>query len=384
MILWQVSHIKKMTNQGSGYSENRLFITTFSTLKDYRRTDRGNLKFSLNEIIFLTLSAVISGFTTYELIAEFGKYEINWLREYFPYKRGTPSHDTLGEFFSKINPNKFAQCMISFMKGLKKLDPNLISLDGKTVRGFIDQDGYPLHIITAFCNENKMTLGEEVVQGKENEIVAIPRLLELLSLEGCLISIDAMGCQTKIAEQIVHQKGDYLLQVKANQKALLEELEESFLLLKPFDISKKEDIGHGRVEVRKCSIINDLKDVSQKNNWKNLNTIIKIESEVYNKKTAETTTSERFYISSKKESASYFNSNVRNHWAIESFHWSLDVVYNEDFQAKRNKNGILNFNTLSKCAISLLVEEKSFKKSKPLKQQRAFAQRDYRELILNC
>ena len=384
MILWQVSHIKKMTNQGSGYSENRLFITTFSTLKDYRRTDRGNLKFSLNEIIFLTLSAVISGFTTYELIAEFGKYEINWLREYFPYKRGTPSHDTLGEFFSKINPNKFAQCMISFMKGLKKLDPNLISLDGKTVRGFIDQDGYPLHIITAFCNENKMTLGEEVVQGKENEIVAIPRLLELLSLEGCLISIDAMGCQTKIAEQIVHQKGDYLLQVKANQKALLEELEESFLLLKPFDISKKEDIGHGRVEVRKCSIINDLKDVSQKNNWKNLNTIIKIESEVYNKKTAETTTSERFYISSKKESASYFNSNVRNHWAIESFHWSLDVVYNEDFQAKRNKNGILNFNTLSKCAISLLVEEKSFKKSKPLKQQRAFAQREYRELILNC
>ena len=384
MILWQVSHIKKMTNQGSGYSENRLFITTFSTLKDYRRTDRGNLKFSLNEIIFLTLSAVISGFTTYELIAEFGKYEINWLREYFPYKRGTPSHDTLGEFFSKINPNKFAQCMISFMKGLKKLDPNLISLDGKTVRGFIDQDGYPLHIITAFCNENKMTLGEEVVQGKENEIVAIPRLLELLSLEGCLISIDAMGCQTKIAEQIVQQKGDYLLQVKANQKALLEELEESFLLLKPFDISKKEDIGHGRVEVRKCLIIIDLKDVSQKNNWKNLNTIIKIESEVYNKKTAETTTSERFYISSKKESANYFNSNVRNHWAIESFHWSLDVVYNEDFQAKRNKNGILNFNTLSKCAISLLVEEKSFKKSKPLKQQRAFAQREYRELILNC
>lgn len=373
-----------MTNQGSGYLENRLFITTFSILKDYRRTDRGNLKFSLNEIIFLTLSAVISGFTTYELIAEFGKYEINWLRKYFPYKRGTPSHDTLGEFFSKINPNKFAQCMISFMKGLKKLDPNLISLDGKTVRGFIDQEGYPLHIITAFCNENKMTLGEEVVQGKENEIVAIPRLLELLSLEGCLISIDAMGCQTKIAEQIVQQKGDYLLQVKANQKALLEELEESFLLLKPFDISKKEDIGHGRVEVRKCSIINDLKDVSQKNNWKNLNTIIKIESEVYNKKTAETTTSERFYISSKKESANYFNSNVRNHWAIESFHWSLDVVYNEDFQAKRNKNGILNFNTLSKCAISLLVEEKSFKKSKPLKQQRAFAQREYRELILNC
>ena len=240
-------------NYGSVFQSNSLFITSFSTLKDYRRTEKGNIKFSLNEIIFLTISAVVSGFTTYELIAEFGKYELEWLRKYFPYKKGTPSHDTLGEFYANINPKKFANCMISFMKGLKKINSELISLDGKTVRGFLDEDGYPLHILTAFCGKNKMTLGEEVVQGKENEIVAIPRLLELLSIEGCLISIDAMGCQTKIASQIVEQGGDYLLQVKGNQKALLEEIEDSFALSIPAETSTTEEIGYGRIETRKCS-----------------------------------------------------------------------------------------------------------------------------------
>ena len=372
-----------MTNNGPVSNDNNLFITTFSPLKDYRRTTKGNLKFSLNEIIFLTLSAVISGFNTYELIAEFGKYEIDWLRKFFPYEKQTPSHDTLGEFYSKINPKEFANCMISFMKGLKKLDSDLISLDGKTVRGFLDENDYPLHILTAFCNKNRMTLGAELVQqGKENEIVAIPKLLKLLCLQGCIVSIDAMGCQTKIAEQIVHQGGDYLLQVKANQKGLLESMQDSFLMLKPLETATTEGVEHGRVEIRKHFMINNLELIEQKQNWKNLCTLIKVESEIYNKKTGETTINERFYISSKEASASQFGSYIRGHWQIESMHWSLDVIFGEDFQAKRNKNGILNFNTLSKCAISLLVEEKTFPKSKPLKQQKAFAKRSYRELIL--
>ncbi len=373
-----------MTNTGPESNKNNLFLHSFSTLKDYRRTEKGNIRYSLNEIIFLTLSAVVSGFTTYELIAEFGKYELEWLRKFFLYKKGTLSHDTLGEFYSKLNPKEFANCMIQFMKGLKTLDSDLISLDGKTVRGFLDEKDYPLHILTAFCNKNRMTLGEEIIQGKENEMVAIPRLLQLLCLTGCLVSIDAIGCQTKIAEQIVQQGGDYLLQVKANQKELLEDIEDSFRVVKPLETAIMEDVGHGRAEIRKCSIIDDLGLIEQKNSWKNLQTLIKIESEIYHKKTGETTRSKRFYISSKITTACAFNSYVRGHWEIEALHWSLDVIFNEDFQAKRNKNGIINFNTLSKCAISLLTEEKTFPKSKPLKQQRAFAQREYRELILNC
>ena len=149
-------------------------------------------------------------------------------------------------------------------------------------------------------------------------------------------------------------------------------------------MATKEDVGHGRVEIRNCSIIDNLELIEQKNSWKNLSTLIKIESEIYNKKTGETAKSDRYYISSKKITALNLGNYIRNHWEIQAFHWSLEVVYHEGFQAKRNKNGIINFNTLSKCAISLLVDEKTFKKSKPLKQQRTFAQRDYRELILNC
>lgn len=199
-----------------------------------------------------------------------------------------------------------------------------------------------------------------------------------------MVSIDAVGCQTKIAEQIVEQGGDYLLQVKANQKGLLENIEDSFSLLKPLETAITEDVGHGRVEIRKCSIIDNLELIEQKNSRKNLSRLIKIESEIYTKKTGETTKNDRYYISSKNITALNSSNYIRSHWEIEAFHWSLDVVYHEDFQAKRNKNGIINFNTSIKCAISLLVEEKTFKKPKPLKQQRAFAQRDYRELILNC
>lgn len=372
-----------MTNLGPGYQENDLFIASFSNLKDYRRTNVGNFKYHLNEIIFLTISAVVCGYTTYELIAAFGKYELQWLRKYFPYAKGTPSHDVLGEFYANINPKEFSKCMLFFMKGLKNLDSDLVSLDGKTVRGFLDKDGYPLHILTAFCEKNRMSLGEEVVQGKENEIVAIPRILDLLCIEGCMVSIDAMGCQTSIANQIVQNGADYLLQVKGNQKGLLEDIQDSFSLLKPKEMSKTDDLGHGRVETRRCFIIEDLSLIEKQTDWKNLSTLIKIESEIYYKKTGKTTNEERYYISSRIAKAEDFGSYVRNHWGIESLHWSLDVIYNEDFQAKRNKNGILNFNTLSKCAISLLNEEKTFQKSKPIKHQRAFAQRDYRELILN-
>lgn len=371
-----------MTNTGPGNFENSLFTNSFSNLKDYRRTNKGNLKFSLQEIIFLTLSAVISGFTTYDLIAQFGIYEIDWLRKFFPYKKGTPSHDTLGEFYSKINPKEFADCLISFTKGLKGFSSDLVALDGKTVRGFLNEEGYPLHILTAFCTQNHMSLGEDAVHGKENEITAIPRLLELLYLKGCVVSIDAMGCQTKIAQQIIGQQADYVLQVKGNQRSLLENLQDSFSLLKLSEEHTEEELGHGRIEKRRCLIISNLDLVDQKDDWLGLKTLIKIESEVCDKKTGLVTESERYYISSLNCGAERLGNYVRKHWSIESMHWSLDVIFSEDFQAKRNQNGIMNFNTLSKCANSLLVDEKTFPKSKPLKRQKSFAQREYREKIL--
>lgn len=373
-----------MTKQScSNNLNNSLFTSTFSNLKDYSRTIKGNLKFSLDEIIFLTLSAVISGFNTYDLIAQFGVYEIEWLRKFFPYKKGVPSHDTLGEFYSKINPKEFAGCMIAFTKGLKEFSSDLVALDGKTVRGFLNQEGY-LHILTAFCSENKMSLGEELVQGKENEILAIPRLLELLYLKGCVVSIDAMGCQTKIAAQIIGQESDYVLQVKGNQKTLLENIEDSFSLLQACDEFIWEEIGHGRIEKRKCLVIKDLGLLESPTDWLGLHSLVKIESTVCDKKTGLVTESERYYISSLSCGAEKLGNYVRNHWSIEFMHWSLDVIFSEDFQAKRNENGIRNFNVIAKCANSLLTNEKTFPKSKPLKRQKALAQTIYRELILKA
>ncbi len=158
--------------------EKSVFTEHFSTLKDPRRINKGNIKYSLEELIFLTLSAVISGFQTYELIEGFGEERIDWLRKFYPYKFGIPSHDTLGEFFSRLKPKEFAKCLIEFTKTLAQHDSKVIALDGKTVKGFLTSDGYPLHILTAFCTKNKMSLGEETVAGKENEITAIPRIGE--------------------------------------------------------------------------------------------------------------------------------------------------------------------------------------------------------------
>lgn len=372
-----------MTKSNGPLEENLLITNCFSTLNDPRRISRGNIKYSLNELIFLTLSAVVSGFHTYELIEGFGEEKLNWLRKFYPYKHGVPSHDTLGEFFSRINPKEFSKCLIEFTKALSKFESKVVALDGKTIKGFLTEDGYPLHILTAFCAKNKMSLGEETVAGKENEIVAIPRLLDLICIKNCIITIDAMGCQTAIAEKIRENEADYILQVKGNQKLLLEHIEDSFEVKKVVATNKTTDCGHGRVEVRTCSVITDLEFLDDAPKWKDLQTIIKIESIVHFKKTKEETTSTRFYISSLSADAALLNHSIRSHWAIENnLHWNLDVIFKEDHQEKRNKTAIENANIIAKFAITMLDQEETHKKSKNRKRLKAFINDSYRELIL--
>ena len=374
--------LKKMTTEAPEL-EKSVFTEHFSTLKDPRRINKGNIKYSLEELIFLTLSAVISGFQTYELIEGFGEERIDWLRKFYPYKFGIPSHDTLGEFFSRLKPKEFAKCLIEFTKTLAQHDSKVIALDGKTVKGFLTSDGYPLHILTAFCTKNKMSLGEETVAGKENEITAIPRLLDLICIKDCIITIDAMGCQTAIAKKIRENEADYILQVKGNQKILLENLEDSFAVKKIIATDVNIDCGHGRVEVRKCSVITDLEFVDNAIKWKDLQTIIKIESAVHFKKTKIDTTNTRFYISSLPPDSSLLNNSIRSHWAIENnLHWNLDVIFKEDHQEKRNQTAIENSNLIAKFAITMLDQEKTHPKSKNRKRLKAFADNTYRELIL--
>jgi len=360
-----------------------LFTDNFSTLSDYRRLSKGNIKYSLMEIIFLTISAMVSGATTYEEIATFGSYKLDWLRQYFPYKKGTPSHDTLGEFYSRINPKEFGKCLVSFTEALRHFNTNVVAIDGKTVKGYLAEDGYPLHILSAFCTANSLMLGQEIVRnGKENEIVAIPRLLDLICLDGATVTIDAMGCQKEIAAKIKSEGADYILQVKGNQKYLKENLEDTFSAIRPASEHTSSCVGHGRVETRKCSIIMDLEYVENAEEWLGLKSLIKIETTIFDKKHKTETESVRYYISSCLTKAEDMSNNIRSHWLIESMHWSLDVVYKEDNQAKRNAIAIENANLLSKLSIALLIDEKSKKKSKPLKRFNAMMDDKYRELLL--
>jgi len=273
--------------------------------------------------------------------------------------------------------------LIGFTKALAKYDSRVIALDGKTIKGFLTQDGYPLHILTAFCTQNRMSLGEETLTKKENEITAIPKLLDLISIKDCIITSDAMGCQRAIAKKIQEQQADYVLQVKGNQKTLLEHLKDSFQVKKVIATAVNTDCGHGRVEVRKCSVITDLEFVEHAHKWEGLQTIVKIESAIHFKKTKTETNNTRFYISSLPADAALLNNSIRSHWAIENnLHWNLDVIFKEDHQEKRNQTAIENANLIAKFAITMLDQEKTYPKSKNRKRQKAFGNDTYRELIL--
>jgi len=241
----------------------------------------------------------------------------------------------------------YASALATHTKG------DVVALDGKTIRGVASNfKKFPIHIVTAFCSKNKLSLAQETVNDKENEITAIPRLLELITLKGCIVTIDAMGCQKK------NRKTD-----------------------RETDVN--HDCGSGRIEVRTCEVIDDLIFLDDKEQWKDLKTIVRIKSERTLKKENKTSINYRYYISSLPKDAKLINKSVRSHWAIENnLHWNLDVVFKEDNQLKRKGNSVENFNMMTKVALALIDNEKSTKKSKPTKRFKASINDKYREMIM--
>jgi predicted transposase YbfD/YdcC len=361
-----------------------LFIELTAQLKDHRRINKGNICHSLQEILFLTLSGVVSGQNTWESIAEFGKLKLEWLQKFFPYKDGTPSHDTLGRFFSAFERKQFANFFMEFTKKLAEIDSRVIAIDGKTVRGVNSQFGdSPLHIVSAFCKNNMLTLCQEKVNDKSNEIKAIPALVDLLDLENCVVTIDALGCQKDIAKKIIDQKGDYILQVKDNQKNLKRQIEKLFDIQKANNEYIELDTGHGRMEKRVCKVIDNIIYLDGREDWENLKTIVEIRSEVYQKKTQKKSECIRYYISSATPDSKQMAQDIRSHWAIENnLHWNLDVIFREDLQLKRKGNSTENFNMILKLALGMIDGEKTKNKSKNIKRLIASIDDSYREKIL--
>ncbi len=365
-----------------------VFHHFFSELKDPRRTTKGNHLCPLNEILFLCISAVVSGADNWTSVSLFGRSKINWLKQYFPYENGIPSHDVLGKVFAALDADAFSQCFIAWVGSIAKLtNGEVIAIDGKTICNSDDKDAgkSALHVVSAFAAENRLCLGQKAVDAKSNEITAIPQLLELIAIKGCTITIDAMGCQKSIAKSIVDKEADYLLMVKGNQEELKQQVEKVFSISPIKDKCQTIEMGHGRIEHRKCQVIDQLDFLDDKQDWAELKSIARITSKRICKQTGKESTETRYYISSLPTDAAKINKAIRNHWAVENnLHWSLDVIFKEDDSLKKKGNSALNYNTITKMALTLIDRERSTKKSKPSKRLLAALDDNYRTEVLKC
>lgn len=367
---------------------NNLFNDCFSEVTDPRRNTKGNLQHEIQDMIFLVVSAVVSGADDWFHIQMFGESQIDWLRKFAPFKNGIPSHDTLGRVFAAIDFNQLSTCFIDWTNSINQLNTGeVIAIDGKRLRGSHDRynNKAAIHMVSAFACDNGISLGQVTTNAKSNEITAIPELLNLLSIKGCTVTIDAMGCQKHIVKNILKNEANYILAVKENQPELLAQTKKLFSLTNIAAQDETIDAGHGRVEKRKCSIITDLTFFDEIEQWPELSSLVRIESERYIKLTNKTAKETRYYISNCPADAKKMNKDIRSHWQVENnLHWMLDVNFNEDLQRKRKGDSASNFNILIKIAMAFLKKAETKKKtSMRAKRYRATLSTNFREHVLN-
>jgi len=368
---------------------NISILEHFSVITDPRRTC-GKLH-KLDKILTLAVLAIISGAESWVDIEEFGKCHEEWLSTFLDLEGGIPSHDTIGRVFGILDPHEFQQCFISWVETLRKpIEGEIISVDGKTLRRSFDKANgdLPFHIVSAWANENGLSLGQQQVIGKSNEITAIPELLKLLALDGCIVTIDAMGCQKEITKQIRDKKADYVLALKDNHKNLhrraksfFKEHEKNNFADPRVESYKTSEKDHGRFEERSYYFTTEINCLLPFEDWSDLHSVGMVVARRTIK--GKTSTQTRYYISSLKEnSIADFSRAVRVHWGIENkLHWILDVCMREDQSRVRKNYAAQNFAALRKIALNLIKLDKTPKKSFRLKKYRASLLPEY---ALSC
>lgn len=341
-----------------------IVLPFFDNLVD-PRVERTRLH-SLKDILALTICAVLSGCNDWEEIELYGNSKEKWLKTFLALPHGIPSHDTINRVFSALNTKDLQECFIDWVQSIAGIsNGKVISIDGKRLcNGGTDGKKSIIHMVSAWSNANNMVMGQVKTEDKSNEITAIPALLDLLLLEGSIITIDAMGCQTAIAEKIVGKEADYVLAVKNNQAHLLDDIKDAFAQTPGAVCDTSTETAHGRIEKRTCKVITDMDWVSKAESWKKLQSIISIETRRLDKQTGEIQLEQRFYISSLCGTPKHFNEIIRGHWGIENkLHWCLDVVFKEDYSTKQAGNAAENFSLITKIALNLLKNENSKKRS---------------------
>ena len=340
----------------------------------------------LGELVTIALCAILCGANDWVAVETFGRTKEAWLRTFLALPGGIPSHDTFGRVFARLNPTEFQQCFVAWVQALLGEPPGqVVAVDGKTLRGSADRahGRDAVHLVSAWATASRLVLGQEATTAKSNEITAIPRLLRLLALEGCVVTIDAMGCQTAIAAQVQAQGADYVLALKGNQPTLLRTVRAAFAAQDPpdpapwrpaeQDQAQTLDKGHGRLERRRYRALSDpdlLACLDPTGAWPGLRSVVQVQAE--RRRGEQRTVEARYYLASLPPDAAALGQAIRDHWGVENdLHWVLDVQFREDACVVRVGEGAHTFAILRQLALNLLRQERTHRGSLATKRFRA-------------
>jgi predicted transposase YbfD/YdcC len=366
--------------------EKKALLEHFEDLQDPRSRQSPH---DLKELLLTTICAVLSGADSWAAVALRGRAKLHWLRRFLPYENGAASHDTFGRVFALLDAAVFEECFIAWMRSVCGAFNGLqVALDGKTVRRSKAAGGKAIHLVSAFAHGLGLTLGQVKTAEKSNEITAIPELLDALLLKGCLVTVDAMGCQKAIAARIVKQECDYALMVKNNQPTLaaaiagfFEAAEQSGYQGVSHTRAEWVEKDHGRIETRRCVVTDDLRCLGDGHGWAGAKALVMVESTRDINGVAGT--ERRYYISSRLADAERLGTVVRGHWGVENgLHWSLDVVFGEDQARMREGNSAENFSILRRISLNLIRLDKSVKAGVKNKRLLACCDDAYRQELL--